>query len=145
MQSPTTYETLNNELNQRYVIIVDEIVKTYPNYKANPKFNAYSQAYKNNMSNLQKLQTEYFLFKNNLTKNTDELQKEIKQIDEMLYELEEETKLKREEYAYLKNSDNAAHGHLSDSKTLYNQQLLGNWLLFLTFSGMTYTLLTTTF
>ena len=37
MQSPSTYETLNNELKQRYVIIVDEIVKTYPNYKASPK------------------------------------------------------------------------------------------------------------
>ena len=145
MQSPATYEKLNNELNQQYEIILDEIVKTYPNYKASPKFNAYSQAYKNNMSNLQKLQTEYFLFKNNLSKDTDDLQKDVKKIDEMLYELEEETKLKREEYAYLKNSDNAAHGHLMDSKTLYNQQLLGNWLLFLTFSGMTYTLLTTTF
>ena len=143
MQSPTTYENLNNELNKRYELIIDEIVKTYPNYKANPKFNAYSQAYKNNMANLQKLQTDYFLLKNNLNKDTDELQKDIKQIDEMLYELEEETKVKREEYAYLKNSDNAAHGQLTDSKTLYNQQLLGNWLLLLTFSGLTYNLLTT--
>ena len=142
MESPTTYENLNNELNQRYGLILDEIVKTYPNYKANPKFNAYSQAYATNMSNLQQLQTDYFLFKNNLSKDTDELQKDIKQIDEMLYELEEETKVKREEYAYLKNSDNAAHGRLTDSKTLYNQQLLGNWLLFLTFSGLTYNLFT---
>jgi hypothetical protein len=143
MQSPTTYENLNNELNQRYGLILDEIVKTYPNYKANPKFNAYSQAYTTNMSNLQQLQTDYFLFKNNLSKETDELQKDIKQIDDMLYELEEETKVKREEYAYLKNSDNAAHGQLTDSKLLYNQQLLGNWLLLLTFSGLTYNLLTT--
>jgi len=142
MQSPTTYENLNKELNQRYEIILDEIVKNYPNYKANPKFNSYSQAYTKNMSNLQKLQNEYFLFKNKLSKDTDDLQKEIKQIDEMLYELEEETKLKREEYAYLKNTDNAAYGQLTDSKTLYNQQLLGNWLLFLTFSGLTYTLFT---
>jgi septal ring factor EnvC (AmiA/AmiB activator) len=145
MQSPSTYETRNNELNQRYVIIVDEIVKTYPNYKASPKFNSYSQAYERNMGNLQRLQTEYFLFKNNLIKDTNELQKDIKQIDDMIYELEEETKVKREEYAYLKNSDNAAHGQLTDSKYLYNQQLLGNWLLFLTFSGMTYNLFKTTF
>jgi len=145
MQSPSTYETLNNELKQRYVIIVDEIVKTYPNYKASPKINSYSQAYERNMGNLQQLQTEYFLFKNDLIKDTNELQKDIKQIDEMIYELEEETKVKREEYAYLKNSDNAAHGQLTDSKYLYNQQLLGNWLLFLTFSGMTYNLFKKTF
>jgi hypothetical protein len=143
MQSPTTYENLNNELNQRYVIILDEIVKTYPSYKANPKFNPYSQAYTKNMSNLQQLQTEYFLFKNRLSKDTNDLQREIKQIDEMLYELEEETKILREEYTNLKNSDNAAHGRLTDSETLYNQQLLGNWLLLLAFSGMTYNLLTT--
>ena len=140
---PSTYENLNNELNQRYVIILDEIVKTYPSYKANPKFNSYSNSYAKNMSNLQELQTEYFLLKNNLSKNTDELQKDIKQIDEMLYELEEETKKQREEYNNLKNSDNAAYGQLTDSKTLYNQQLLGNWLLLMMFSGLTYNLLTT--
>jgi hypothetical protein len=140
MQSPASFTKTSNELNQRYVIILDEIVKTYPNYKANPKFNAYSQAYSKNMGNLQQLQTEYFLFKNTLAKDTDELQKDIKEIDEMLYELEEETKLKREEYTNLKNSDNAAHGRLTDSTTLYKQQLLGNWLLLLTFSGLTYNL-----
>jgi hypothetical protein len=145
MQSPDVYETLNNELNQRYEIIVDEIVNTYPNYKSNPEFNSYTQAYENNMANLQQLQTEYFLFKNNLTKDTDDLQKNIKQIDDMLYELEEEIKVKREEYAYLKNSDNAAHGQLTDSKLLYNQQLMGNWLLLLAFSGLTYKLFKTTF
>lgn len=141
METPTTYENLNNELNQRYEIIIDEIINTYPNYKSNPKFNAYSQAYATNMSNLQQLQTEYFLFKNKLSKDTDELQKDIKQIDEMLYELEKEIKVKREKYAFLKNSDNAAHGRLTDSNTLYKQQLLGNWLLLLIFSGMTYNLL----
>lgn len=139
---PSTYENLNNELNQRYVIILDEIVKTYPSYKANTKINSYSNSHEKNMSNLQQLQTDYFLFKNNLSKNTDELQKDIKQIDEMLYELEEEMKKQREEYNNLKNSDNAAYGQLTDSKILYNQQLLGNWLLLMMFSGLTYNLLT---
>ena len=145
MQSPDTFTKTSNELNQRYAIIIDEIVKTYPSYKANPKFNSYSEAYAKNISNLQQLQAEYFLFKNTLSKDTEELQRDIKQIDDMLYALEEEVKVLSEEFAYLKNSDNAAHGRLTDSKTLYNQQLLGNWLLVLSLSGLTYTLLTTTF
>jgi hypothetical protein len=145
MESPDFFTTLNNELSQRYAIIIDEIVKTYPSYKANPQFNAYSQAYEKNISNLEQLQAEYFLFKNTLGKDTEELQKAIKQIDDMLYELEEAIKVLREELAYLKNSDNAAHGRLTDSKTLYRQQLLGNWLLALSLSGLTYNLLKTTF
>jgi chromosome segregation ATPase len=145
MESPASFTKTSNELNQRYAIIIDEIVKTYPSYKANPKFNSYSQAYAKNISNLQQLQSDYFLFKNTLSKDTEELQKAIKQIDDMLYALEEDIKVLREEFAYLKNSDNAAHGRLTDSKTLYKQQLLGNWLLFLSFSGLTYTLLKNTF
>ena len=77
MESPDFFTTLNNELSQRYAIIIDEIVKTYPSYKANPQFNAYSQAYEKNISNLEQLQAEYFLFKNTLGKDTEELQKAI--------------------------------------------------------------------
>jgi hypothetical protein len=141
MNTPEYFTNKLKELNQRYVIILDEVVKTYPSYKANPKFNRYEKDYEKNISNLLKLQTDYFLFKNNIVKANTDLQKDIKQIDEMLYELEEENKILREEYAYLTNSNNAARGMLTDSTTLYNQQLTGNWLLFLILSGLSYTLL----
>lgn len=142
MTTPQKVANTLEELNKRYTLVIAEIVNTYPNYKANPKFNSYGDAYERNMGNLHKLQEEFFSFKNSLSKDVSDLQNNITRIDEMLYELEEDLKIKREEYAYLKNSDNAAHGRLSDSNTLYKQQLLGNILILITFSGFTYKLLT---
>ena len=142
MEPPAQFATILKELNQRYFLIVDEVIQTYPKYKSNPKMNSYGKVFERNMSNLQKLQGDYFLFKNNLSKDMDQLQKDIKQIDEMIYKLEEANKILREEYTNLKNSDNAAHGRLTDSETLYNQQLIGNWLILLYLSILTYKLTT---
>jgi len=129
MEPPSHFKDLRRELTQRYNIIIDEVVKTYPSYKANPQFNNYEDSYKKNISNLEKLQTEIFLLKNNLNKSTTELQKDIKVIDDKIYLLEEENIKLRDELALLTNSDNAAHGRLTDSRTLYNQKLVSNYLL----------------
>jgi hypothetical protein len=136
MEPPTYYKDLQNELTQRYNIIIDEIVKTYPEYKANPIF---SNNYKENINNLEKLQEDIFLMKNDLSKSTDELQKNIKVIDDKIYVLEEDNKKLQGELDLLTNSDNAAHGRLTDSKTLYNQQFFGNCILFLSLLAGTYT------
>uniref|UniRef100_A0A6C0IJ91 Uncharacterized protein n=1 Tax=viral metagenome TaxID=1070528 RepID=A0A6C0IJ91_9ZZZZ len=137
MERPSHFKDLNNELTQRYNIIIAEIVKTYPSYKAN---NNYEDGYKKNINNLEKLQGELFLLKNNLNKSTDELQKDIKEIDDKIYNLEEENVKLRGELALLTNSDNAAHGRLTDAKTMYNQKLLGNWLLFFSLTSVSYLL-----
>jgi len=138
MEPPIHFKDLNNEFTQRYNIIVGEIVKIYPSYKANPKFGNYADNYKQNISNLEKLQEDIFFLKNNLSKSTDELQKNIKVIDDKIFLLDEENKKLQAEFDILNNSDNAAYGRLTDSRTLYNQQLLGNWLLFLSLTSVTY-------
>jgi hypothetical protein len=142
MEPPSHFKDLRRELTQRYNIIIDEVVKTYPSYKANPQFNNYEDSYKKNISNLEKLQTEIFLLKNNLNKSTTELQKDIKVIDDKIYLLEEENIKLIDELALLTNSDNAAHGRLTDSRTLYNQKLVSNYLLL---SFLMYAVYKTTF
>jgi hypothetical protein len=126
MEPPTHFKNLQNELTQRYNIIISEVVQTYPNYKL---YSANSTGYNQNIVNLEKLQEDIFLMKNNLTKSTDGLQKNIKIIDNKIFSLGEDNKTLQEELDLLTNSDNAAHGRLTDSKYLYNRQLLGNWLL----------------
>jgi len=126
MESPTNFRNLQNELTQRYNIIISEVVQTYANYKL---YSADSSGYTQNIVNLDKLQEEIFLMKNNISKSTDELQKNIKVIDNKIFSLGEDNKKLQEELDLLTNSDNAAHGRLTDSTNLYNRQLLGNWLL----------------
>lgn len=124
METPSTFKDQRKELTQRYNIIIDEIVNMYPNSKIN--------ANKMNFNNLENLQKDIFLLKNGINKSTEDLQLNIKEIDEKLYNLEQENMKLREKLALLTNSDNAAHGRLTDSKTLYNQKLLGNWIFSLT-------------
>jgi hypothetical protein len=128
MDPPTYFKDMQTELTQRYNIIIGEIVNSYPSYKANPNF---SNSYTQNISNLETLQKDIFLMKNNLSKSTDELQKNIKVVDDKIFILEEDNKKLQEELDLLINSDNAAHGRLTDSKILYNEKLVGNLLLFI--------------
>lgn len=135
METPSSYKEMQKQINQSYNIIIGEIVKTYPSYKANPKF---SNIYKQNISNLEKLQEDIFITKNSLSKSTDDLDKNIKVIDDKIFILEEENKKLQEELNLLTNSDNAASGRLTDSKTLYNHQLSANWLLAMVLLYMIY-------
>lgn len=126
-----SFTNKKKELNQRFFIIVDEVVKTYPNFKSNPDSPVKSEIYKKNISNLDKLQLDYFLFKNDLEKRVDNVHKEVKQIDDDIYELDEENKRLKRELALLVNGDNAAGGRLVDSRALYNIQFTGNIILFI--------------
>jgi hypothetical protein len=138
METPTHYNDISKELNQRYFLIIDEIIKIYPSYKANPNFTEYENNYKTNMDNLLNLQSEYFFLKNELNKDSELLQKEIKQIDETIYKLEQENKVLRKEFNGLGNTNNAAQGMLVDSTYLYNQQLTSNWLFLITMISLMY-------
>lgn len=140
MEPPMQFKEQINELTQRYNIIVGEIVKTYPSYKIHTKIKKNSTGYQQNISNLDKLQEDIFFLKNNLAKSTDELQKNIKTIDNKIFLLDEANKKLQTEYDLLMNSDNAAHGRLTDAKTLYQQQLVGNWLFFLSLTATMYML-----
>jgi hypothetical protein len=127
METPTHFKNLQNELTQRYNIIIGEIVKTYPNYKL---YSTNSTGYNENINNLEKFQEDIFLMKNNLSSSIDKLQENNKLIDDKIFSLDENNKNLQAELDLLTNSDNAANGRLTDSKYLYNRQLLGNWLLF---------------
>ena len=132
------FNDTNEELKQRYNIIIGEIVKSYPSYKTNPRFNTYQDRYKANIRNLEKLQADIFLLKNGLNKSINTAQQDITHIDETIFKLEEENKVLRQQLDDLNNSNNAAHGMLADSRTLYLQQLVGNWILFLSVGTAAY-------
>jgi chromosome segregation ATPase len=137
-KTPSYYENTIKELNQRYYLVLDEIVKLFPKQKMYPKYLAYSKPFTNDMTNLNKLQTDFFLFKNSLESDIESLDKDIKLTNEEIDNLEHENKKLSATLESLKNSNNASHGMLEDTKLLYNQQLFGNTLLFLILLGAGY-------
>ena len=137
-KTPSYYENTIKELNQRYYLVLDEIVKLFPKQKMYPKYLAYSKPFTNDMTNLNKLQTDFFLFKNSLESDIESLDKDIKKTNEEIDNLEHENKKLSATLESLKNSNNASHGMLEDTNLLYNQQLFGNTLLFLILLGAGY-------
>jgi len=137
-KSVSDYNASLKELNKEYYTVLDEMVKVFPKYKMYPTFQSYSKEYTTDMGTINKIQTEFFLFRNNLESDIDKLNKDIKKVNKEIAHLESENNELSKNLDYLNNSNNASHGMLSDSKLIYNQQLSGNWLLFFILTGVIY-------
>ena len=135
---PSFYRETLNGLNTRYYSIIENIAKLFPKTKLYPEFSDYSKPFNKDMNNLNKLQTDFFLFRNDLESDIDHLDKEIRNVNDKIALFEEENKDLSITLNSLLNSNNASHGMLQDTRLLYNQQLSGNWLLFFILIGVVY-------
>ena len=118
----------NNEFTN-YKIVVDEIDNVYPNYRLNEKDIDLSNKYSSDISNLTESQSRLFSLKSNLENNTEKLRlfndnmiKEINHLDEDIKKLEIR-------YNNLLNSNNAAKYAINDFKFSYNEKLIYNIIL----------------
>ena len=120
-KTPSYYKNTLKELNNKYYSVLDEMVKVFPKYKMYPTFQTYSKEYTEDMGIINKIQTEFFLFRNNLDSDNDTINKHL-----------------TARLNSLQNSNNASHGMLKDTKLLYNQKMAGNWLLFFVLTSVVY-------
>ena len=65
IQPPAVLIDKAKYLNDKFYLILNEIVKTYPSSKFDP--NANKAAFDANMEKMKRLQNDYFLFKNDVT------------------------------------------------------------------------------
>ena len=129
MNTPEYYRTLQNELNEIYFIVLNEITIMTPKYKSQPIFQSYAKSMKADTENLRALQMDFFSLHNHLEKDIDTLENEIRQTDNQIAILEEENAVLKKQFTNLTGSDNAAIGMLNDTELLHNQYLFGNWFL----------------
>jgi hypothetical protein len=85
-----------------------------------------------------KLQSDFFMFKNDLESDIDHLDKDIRSVNEQIASTEKENKELSAKLAALRNTNDASYGMLQDTKLLYNQLLTGNWVLFFISIGLVY-------
>lgn len=138
MNTPSYYDTTLKDLNKRYYSVIEKLAKYFPRTKLYPDVKAYSNPFNNDTSELNKLQTDFFLFKNDLESDIDHLDKDIRNVNDQIAHFEKENKELSEKLASLRNSNDASYGMLNDSKLLYNQMLTGNWVLFFISIGLVY-------
>ena len=141
-QPPSYYTKTLEDLNKQYYSTLENISTLFPKTKLYPEFKAYSKPFTKDMTELNKLQTDFFLFKNGLETDIDHLDKDIKIVNEKITKFETENKKLNATLISLESSNDASYGMLQDTKLLYNQLLTGNWMLFLIIIGFSYTYVT---
>ena len=134
---PLVLNAKASELNDKFYLILNEIVKTYPTAKfqgSNPsKYdrNVTNDAlYDANMRDLVKLQNDYFLYKNEVVQEGDAIQKIIHALDKQINGLETQNEVLRAQFSNLKASSYSAEGLFDDTQINRNQLLISNFILF---------------
>lgn len=114
------------ELNKNYYLVMSEYLHQYPRAKTYPEIKQCSKALTEDANNLRTLQSDFFMFKNNLEKDTKKASIEIYKADALIAKLEKENNKYKNSLAGINNDSQGAEGMFNDSQAMYNQSLLGN-------------------
>ena len=123
-------------LNDRFYLILNKIVESYPSTKSNPNDSNFNKGiYNENMKKMEDLQNEYFLYKNEVMKMTENIQNDIIDGNDEINALEAQNKVLRIHYGSLKSSSYSAEGLFDDAQISRNQLLVSNTILFCIIAG----------
>jgi hypothetical protein len=125
------------DLNDRFYLILNELVAIYPAYKANPaslsvvdNTKTNKQVHDMTMSLMQNLQNDYFLYKNNIVAANDKLRQNITEGNSEVTVLETQNQVLALQLANIQTSSYSAEGLFDDAQITRNQLLVSNWILF---------------
>lgn len=126
------------DLNDRFYLILNNLVDIYPDYKLKPTATSIEdntktnlQVYTDNMNKMMKLQTEYFIYKNTIVRNSQDLLDKMNSIDDQINILDKENKKLSRQIGEMANSGYSAEGMLDDTQITRNQIFYGNIFLFI--------------
>ena len=124
------------ELNKNFLLLLDELVKTFPNSKLNPDKTSTNLAdtnqelYDDTMRKMMKLQNDFFIFKNEVMRMSDFNKAQIKDMDDKVDKIDSINKKLKDKLAGLKSSSYSAEGLFDDTQISRNELLYGNIFLF---------------
>ena len=123
------YEEKINNIEKQFFSALDDFKKYYVFYNKNPEVNEYQNYYVNSKSQLQSMSKDLFLTTNDISKNIELLNDDMKQVS---IKLQKEKKINDEMAGLLGNLQNTKNGTvilISDSKEEYNKQYYYNYQL----------------
>jgi hypothetical protein len=125
-------------LNDRFYLLLNEVVTAFPDGKFNPtKFSVQDRTKTNKymydlaMANMLQIQNEYFLYKNDVVKSSEGVLTYIKEIDAIISIMDEENGGLIKTLKELKSSSHSAEGLFDDTQISRNELLYGNIFLFI--------------
>lgn len=123
------YEKKLKNLKTKLSLVLDELIYIYPYYKTYENNNNYKNIYNNDISNLEKTKSDFFILKNDIQKNIKLLEKEIYNYNLKNNKYKKDNKVLTEKNSSLIDSSNGSNGLYYDSQSLYKITLINNWLL----------------
>ena len=136
--SPFALTDRTKALNDKFYIILNENVRTYPATRGKGVSDSSTAVYNDNMAKLETLQNDYFLYKNEIIQSSEAVQSYITIADEEIMVLEGKNKVLKLQYNNLKSSSSSAEGLFDDAKITRNQLLASNVILFGIMAGCSY-------
>src|SRR6056300_1679669 len=134
--------TKAKELNDRFFLLLNEIVKVFPDAKIKPETTSIYDLEKNNkemyneaMNKMLELQNEYFMFNNTITKETNNMLDYLTNLDKNIQSIDINNKKLLLRLSDLKSSSHSAEGLFDDAILSRNEILFGNTFLFLDISA----------
>jgi hypothetical protein len=128
--NPFALTDQTKNLNDRFYLILNKIVNSYPSTKINPNDSMNNAIYTTNMGKMENLQNEYFLYKNSVVKASEGIQNAIIDGNSEINALEAQNKVLRIQFEHLKTSSYSAEGLFDDAQISRNQLLISNIILF---------------
>lgn len=120
------YRKKLQELDKNYYLVMSEYFNQYPRAKTYPEIKKFSKLLEEDENNLKSLQSDFFMFKNNLEKDTKKASMEIYKADKLIAKLDKDNSKFKNSLAGINNDSLGAEGMFDDSQAMYNQSLLGN-------------------
>ena len=134
---PAALTDQSKDLNDRFYLILNELVKTYTLAKSKPNdispYNSAKtneQAHAANLALMMTLQNDYFLYKNSVVSASEAMLDNINSANNEINVLESQNKILQLQLNNIQSSSYSAEGLFDDAQITRNQLLASNWILF---------------
>ena len=128
---PNTFLDKINILKEHLPSILDDIKKYYVFYNKNPEVSEYQQMFENIKSNLNSINSQLFMIKNNVQSETNKINKNMINLNKLIQNDKEINVDLKKKIRAIYGKNNSTFELISDYNTMYDIEYLRNWGLML--------------
>jgi len=120
-----------NILKEQLPSILDDFKKYYVFYNKNPENNEYQQMFENIKTNLNSINSQLFMVKNNVQSKTDKVNKNMVQLNKLIQQDKKINVDVKKKLRAIYEKNYSAFELISDYNKMYEIEYLRNWALLL--------------
>ena len=128
--TPAQFKEKLQALQQQLPAILEDFKKYYVFYNKNPEYDEYRQMFENMKTNLNKINSDLFVLSNDVSSNTDELNKQLIILNALIVREKQRNRELKRKLGIVENKSNAADEMISNFREIYESEYLRNWGLF---------------